>query len=110
MGSIRPLEDATPYHGHSNTVKKHRRLATLIGMLSHLLATPFSCKRLLRPALVAWLQIERVFLDVFDDVFLLNLALEPSQGAFDRFTILNPDFGQLSCHPLSTDVTPTAMC
>jgi hypothetical protein len=34
-----------------------------------------------------------VLLDVLDDVFLLNLALEAAKCAFDRLAFLNLDFG-----------------
>jgi hypothetical protein len=33
-----------------------------------------------------------MFLDVLDDVFLLNLALKAAEGAFDRLAFLNLDF------------------
>ena len=33
-----------------------------------------------------------MFLDFFDDVFLLNLALEAAECAFDRLAFLNLDF------------------
>jgi hypothetical protein len=35
-----------------------------------------------------------VLLDVFDDVFLLYLALEPAEGILDRFALLELDLGQ----------------
>jgi hypothetical protein len=34
-----------------------------------------------------------VLLDVLDDVFLLNLALEATERAFDRLALLNLDLG-----------------
>jgi hypothetical protein len=43
-----------------------------------------------------------VFLDVFDDVFLLHFALEAPQRALDRLAILNLDFRQAQ-HPLSAE-------
>jgi hypothetical protein len=33
-----------------------------------------------------------MLLDVLDDVFLLNLALEAAECAFDRLALLNLDF------------------
>ena len=67
---------------------------------AHLLAGPLTGERLFHTALVARLQIEGVLLDVLDDVFLLNLALESAKGALDRLTFLDSDFCQLGCHPL----------
>ena len=39
-----------------------------------------------------------MLLNVLDDVFLLNLALEAAECAFDRLALLNLDF----CHALNT--------
>src|SRR5262245_14008598 len=61
----------------------------------------FSGQGLLDTFLFAWFQVERVFLDFFDDVFLLNLAFESPQGIFNGFSVLNPYFCQ-SVHPHST--------
>ena len=63
------------------------------------LALPGQC--LLDPFLFPRFQVERVFLDFFDDVFLLNLTFEPPQGIFNGFSVLNPYFSQ-SVHPHST--------
>ena len=57
-----------------------------------LLAVTLSRQRLLGSALVTRLQVERVLLDVLDDVFLLNLALEAAESALDRLALLNLDF------------------
>jgi len=35
-----------------------------------------------------------MFLYLFDNALLLHLTLEPPQGAFNRFTIENPNFCQ----------------
>jgi hypothetical protein len=35
-----------------------------------------------------------VLLDILDDIFLLHLTLEATEGAFDRFAFLNLDFSQ----------------
>ncbi len=73
---------------------------TSLGVTPHLLSAAFPRERLLRTPLVAWLQIEGVFLDVLDDVFLLYLSLESAKGTLNRLTILNSDFCHLNCHPL----------
>ena len=58
-------------------------------------------QRLFGALLLARLQIKRVAFDFFDNVLLLNLALETAQGAFKTFSILNVDFRQLRTHPLT---------
>jgi hypothetical protein len=42
-----------------------------------------------------------MLLDVLDDVFLLDLPLEATEGTFDRLALLNLDFGHASIHPLT---------
>ena len=44
--------------------------------------------------LFAGLQVERVFLDIFDNVFLLNLAFKAPQCAFEGFTLIQNYFRQ----------------
>ena len=60
-----------------------------------LLAASLPCESLLRATFVARLQVEGVFLDVLDDVLLLHLPLEPTEGALDGLTFLDFDLGQL---------------
>ena len=43
---------------------------------------------LLGSLLFARLQVKGMFLDLFDDIFLLDFALETLQCAFQRFAIL----------------------
>ena len=100
VSTFRPLRDQTPYHGRFNNVKKHGVFQELLDVPPHLLAAPLSGQCLLRTTLVTRLQIEGVFLNVLDDVLLLHLAFESTQGTLDRFTILNSNFRQLRFHPL----------
>ena len=51
-------------------------------VVSGLLAASFSSQRFLDSAFLPGFQVEGVFLDLLDDVFLLNLALETSKRAF----------------------------
>ncbi len=64
------------------------------------LPVPLPRESLLGPALVARFQIEGVLLDVLDDVFLLNLALEPPESGLDGLALLNLDFSHAWIHPL----------
>jgi len=53
-----------------------------------LLTVPLASQSFLCPALFTRLQIEGVTLDLLNDVFLLNFALETSKRAFERFAVL----------------------
>jgi hypothetical protein len=63
----------------------------LLSLPPHLLPVPLPSERLLGAPFVSRLQIERMLLDVLDDVFLLNLALETPEGALDGLAFLNLD-------------------
>jgi hypothetical protein len=64
-----------------------------------LFSAAFTSEGLFRPALVTRLQIERVLLDILDDIFLLHLPLEAAQGAFDGFAFLDFYFSQALSTP-----------
>jgi hypothetical protein len=66
------------------------------------LPVPFACQSLLDPQFLARLQIERMALDLFNDVFLLHLAFEAPEGVFQGFTVLESYFSQNLRH-LQTD-------
>src|SRR5579875_3636398 len=66
----------------------------LILLLANFLAIAFACKGFLDAALFAWLQVEGVALDLFDDVLGLHFALEAAQRIFKRFTLLNSNLCQ----------------
>jgi hypothetical protein len=53
-------------------------------------------QRLLDPLLLTRLQVERVPLDLFNDVFLLHLTLEAPKGVFQRFALLEFHFCQMN--------------
>jgi hypothetical protein len=88
-----------------NSIGRHLvlldRHPLLLRFPPELLAVSLSRQRLLGPTLVAGLQVERVLLDVLDDVFLLNLALEAAESALDRLAFLNLDFSHALIHPLT---------
>jgi hypothetical protein len=64
-----------------------------------LFSAAFTSEGLFRPALVTRFQIERVLLDILDDIFLLHLPLETAQGAFDGFAFLDFYFSQALSTP-----------
>jgi hypothetical protein len=75
--------------------------AALLRFAPELLAISLSRQCLLGPALVPRFKVERVLLDVLDDVFLLHLPLEPSESALNGFALLNLDFSHAVKHPLT---------
>jgi hypothetical protein len=71
----------------------------LLDFAPELLTVSLSRKRLLRPTLIAGLQIEGMLFDIFDDVFLLNLPLEPAKSALDRLALLDFHFSHVTHTP-----------
>src|SRR5205823_12990231 len=64
-----------------------------------LLARAFTRERLLGAAAIPRLQVEGMLLDILDDIFLLDLPLEPAKRALDGFAILHFHFSQAVLHP-----------
>jgi hypothetical protein len=81
--------------------RPRRRGSTSSTKIAHLFAQSLAREGLFNPFPLARFQIERVLLDILDDVFLLDLALEPAQGALKRFAIIQNNFRQ-SFPPPST--------
>jgi len=70
----------------------------LFRIASTFLAIPLTGQRLFGTLLLARLQIEGVTLNLLNDVFLLHLALETAQCAFERLSILYMNFCQKELH------------
>ena len=68
--------------------------AGLVRFATLLLARTLARQRLLGAATIAWLQVERMLLDILDDIFLLHLPLEATKRALDRLAFLNFHFSQ----------------
>ena len=66
----------------------------LVRFAALLLPCPLARECLLGAPAIAWLQVERMLLDILDDIFLLYLPLEAAKRTFDRFAFLNFDFSQ----------------
>jgi len=47
-----------------------------------------------------------MLLDILDDVFLLDLPLEPAESAFYRFALLDFDFSHATNTPFMGDKMP----
>jgi len=61
---------------------------------SYLLALEFLGQFTLEAFLLSRFQEKGVLLDLLDNAFLLDLSLETTQGALNRFTVKYPDFCQ----------------
>jgi hypothetical protein len=57
-------------------------VAQLLNFPAILLPVPFTGQRLLGPELLTRFQVERMSLDLFNDVFLLDLSLEAPKSVF----------------------------
>jgi hypothetical protein len=66
---------------------------------AHFFPQPFARERLLDSLLFARLEIERMFLHIFNDVFLLNLAFETAKSAFEGLAFIQDYFRQIQSPP-----------
>ncbi len=71
----------------------------LLEIAGPLLAVALAGESFFCAAFLSWLQVKRMPLDFFYDVFLLNFALEATQCTFKRLAILQMDFCQLNSPP-----------
>jgi hypothetical protein len=68
--------------------------AQLFNFAPALFPVSLACKRLLDTQLFARLQVKGMPFDLFNDVFLLYLALESPESVFQGFTVLESYFRQ----------------
>jgi len=66
---------------------------------SNFFASTLAGERGLDAFLLAGLEVKGVTLNLFDDVFLLHLALETAQCVFEGFTLLQSNFRQTDTPP-----------
>ena len=72
-----------------------RRLRVAVtGLSSHLLTFELLSQLTFETSLFSRLHVEGVFLDFFDNAFLLNLTLEAPKGALHGLTFEHPNFSQ----------------
>ncbi len=69
-------------------------LEKLVLLFADLLAIALARKRFFHALFLARFQVEGMTLDLFDDVFGLNFALETAQSVLERFTLLNSNLCQ----------------
>jgi hypothetical protein len=99
--AVNTFEGAILKFWHDTILRGRRRgachsplLVKLLDLPATFLPVPFARQRLLDTQFLARLQIERVPLDLFNDVFLLHFTLEASEGVFQGFTVLESYFSQ----------------
>jgi hypothetical protein len=80
----------------------------LLALSTLLLPRALSGQRLFRATLVPGLEVEGVFLDVLDDVFLLHFPLEAAERAFNGLAFLNLYFCQDQTPPSRSDLRVSA--
>jgi hypothetical protein len=72
------------------------RVLAILGWLTpHFLASAFACQSLFDSLLLPGLEVKGVFLGLFYDVFLQNLALKTPQSVFNGFTRVNLNLSHL---------------
>ena len=72
-----------------------RSLCFAFRALSYLFPAALSRQSLFDSFLFARLQVEGVLLNLFDDVLLLDLALEAAEGIFDRLALVQSHFSHV---------------
>jgi len=77
-----------------------RRLAELVPLQPGLLTNPLASQSCLNSAPFSWFQVKGMFLDLFDDVFLLDLPLETAKSVLQRFSVLKSYFRQSTNTPV----------
>jgi hypothetical protein len=99
LGEIgeKPPCDLSPYSLTENAMQAlHPQdlMVKLILLLANLLAIALTRQRFFYALLLAWLQVERVTLDLLDNVFGLHLALKSAQCILKGLAFLNTNL----CH------------
>lgn len=78
-------------------------MVELLDVGTTLFAIALASQSLFGAALLAGLEVKGVTLDLFNDVFLLHLALESTKSAFQRFAVLQYYFCQTYSPPSGID-------
>jgi len=71
----------------------------LVLLLTSFFPAALSRQRFFHALFLAGLQIKGVALNLLNNIFLLHFALKATQGIFDGFTFLQPDFRQRNNTP-----------
>jgi hypothetical protein len=73
--------------------------ACLVRFFANLFASAFPSESSLDAFFLSGFQVKRVALDLFNNVFLLHLALKTAQGVFEGFSLLQSNFRQTDTPP-----------
>src|SRR5579863_7124200 len=96
-GAGPPREGCDPYC--SFLTPSNQLLASSILLFANFLARALASERSFYALFLAWFQVKGVSFYLFDDVFLLNFALEPAQSVIEGFTLLQSNFRQTNTPP-----------
>ena len=78
---------------------KGATLTASILLLANFFASALASERGFHAFFFTGLQVKRVALDLFDNVFLLHFALEAAQSVFEGFSLLQSNFRQTDTPP-----------
>jgi hypothetical protein len=78
----------------------------LVRFLANLFAGTLASQRCLDTFLFTGFQVKGVAFNLFNNVFLLHLALKAAQGVFEGFTLLQSNFRQTDTPPNPSGRTP----
>ncbi len=85
------------------------RKLLLLDVAGTLLAIALASESFLGAALFPRLQVKRVPLDFFHNIFLLDFAFETAKSTFESFAVLQMDFCQLKIHHLPEIPAPALL-
>ena len=100
MKVVRESDTGSPYQQKSPPVISRRAFPLLFNFARPFFTVALAGECFFRSSFFTWFQVERMPLDLFNDVFLLYFTFKPSQSAFERLAILQMDFCQLEIHHL----------
>jgi hypothetical protein len=93
------IEQSRPGKERPFLIELLRALTVSVLFFASFLAGSLARERGFHTLFLAGLQVKGVALDLLDDVFLLHLALEPTQSILERFALLKSYFCQTDTPP-----------
>jgi len=88
-----------PFTAYNRSLRCSCFKTTSILLFANLLASALTSERGFHAFLLTRLKVKGVALDLFNNIFLLHLALETAQGVFEGFTLLQSNFRQTDTPP-----------
>ena len=93
------MEQGRPVKGATLYCRNPYSLSPLVLLFANFLASPLASQGGLHAFFFTGFQVKRMALDLFDDVFLLDLALETAQSILQGLTLLQSNFRQTDTPP-----------